>query len=122
MQDPETSAPDEHPPVIVPLIPDPPKPTTPQAPPVPKGMRVWLLLQGTTLFGVLCIIVSFVFFGVFLFSDKEHLHEKVILWVGVGFFGFGAHLVSRQSVKNFVADFGRFIPWGKKDEPPGEGP
>lgn len=118
----DPTKPAEKPPVVIPLIPDPPKiddPKLPAAPP-PAGSR-YVLLRGTSILGLLCVLVSFVFFGVFLFSDKEHLHETIVLWVGVGFFGFGCHLLSRQSVKNFLSDFGKYLPrFGKQNaaDPP----
>lgn len=109
--------------VVLPLA--PPEPPPAPATPVQQGMRVWYVLRGTTILGLLCIVIALVFFGVYLFSDKEHLHEVVILWAGIGFFGFGAHLVSRQSVKNFLADTGKYLPWGSKksdtEEHPAEG-
>lgn len=108
------------PPVVVPLLPD--APPAPAAPPAPKGMRVWYLLQGTTVLGLLFLMLGVAGFVLYITSDKAHLHETVFLFVSIGLIAFGAHLISRQSVKSFIADFGRFVPWGsKKDEPPAEG-
>ena len=114
MTDPTT--PDEKPPIIVPLIADPPK-TVPAAPPppAPKGMR-FVLLSGAAALGLFLIVLGTVLVFMYLFSDKEHLHEKIVLFVGIGFIAAGAHFVSRQSVRNFLADFGKFIPWGKKSD------
>jgi hypothetical protein len=112
----------EKPPVLVPLIPDPPQQQPPQTPPVPPGMRAWVLLRGTTILGLVFLLLGIAGFVVYMTTDKDHLHETVFLFVCIGMIAFGAHLISRQSVKSFLADFGRFIPWGKKDgEPPVEG-
>jgi hypothetical protein len=104
-------------PVIVPLIADtPPAPQPAVTPPAPRGMRTWIVLRGTTILGLVCIVIGLGFFAAYVFSDKEHLHDVIILWFGVGFFGFGCHLVSRQSVKNFLADVGEYIPFRKKSD------
>lgn len=97
--------------VVVPLIPSPPPPPAPP-PPAPTGMRVWYLLQGTTLLGLFFMLLGTGGFIVYMTSDKAHLHETVFLMVAIGLIAFGAHLISRQSVKAFLADFARFIPWG----------
>lgn len=102
-------------PVVLPLLKEPTP--TESVPSMPIKAKAWYVLRGTTILGVLSIALALVFFVVYLFSDKEHLHEQIILWVGIGFFGFGAHLISRQSVKSFVNEFGRFVPWGKKEKP-----
>lgn len=96
-------------PVVVPLMTSPG--TTP--PPPPKG--VWYMLRGTTIGGVFLIALGTMGFVFYLRTDKDHPPETALLWVSVGFIAAGFHFVSRQSVKNFIADVGKFLPWGKKD-------
>lgn len=110
--------------LVVPLLSDSsPAPSSDAAvpPQMPKGMKAWYVLRGTTVLGILFLGLGTAGFVVYLTTDKEHLKDHVFLGVSIGLIAFGAHLVSRQSVKNFLADFGRFIPWGKKNgtaEPP----
>ena len=69
----------EKPPVIVPVIVDPPSTAPATPPPAPKGMR-WFLVSGAAALGLFLIVLGTVLVGAYLFSDKEHLHEKIVLF------------------------------------------
>jgi hypothetical protein len=84
------------------------------------GGAVAKLRRGSVMSAVFKIALGTVGFAFYMTSDKEHLHETAFLIVDVAFIAWGFHELSRQSLKNFLADVGRFIPWGKKD-PPAEG-
>jgi hypothetical protein len=85
--------------------------TTIQAPTAkPTGLR-----RGTAVRALFKIALGTVGFVVYLTTDKEHLKDHVFLGVSVAFIAWGFHELSRQSLKNFLSDIGRFLPWGKKD-------
>lgn len=110
MSDP--TKPPESAPVVVPLMPSPGI----EPPPPPKG--VWYMLRGTTIGGLFLIGLGTVGFVTYLRTDKDHPPETVLIWVAVGFIAAGFHFVSRQSVKNFIADVGNVLPWSRKPDEP----
>lgn len=110
----DPTKPDEPQPVVLPLA--PPAAEPPPTEPVQQGMKVWYVLRGSTILGVVLFALGFVGVIVYMTTDREHLHETVFLFVMVGLIAWGAHLMSRQSVKNFLADVGSYLPWSKKSD------
>lgn len=109
----DPTKPDEKPPVVIPLLPD----TSKTAPSPPAR---WYMLRSTTIIGCIFFALGVIGLVVYMTTDKDHLKEHVFLWVSVGFVAAGWHLISRQSLKNALSDFGKFIPFGNKnrtDEP-----
>lgn len=103
------------PPMVVPLLP------SPGVEPPPPRSGIWYVLRGTTLGGLFLAGLGTAGFVTYLRTDKDHKPETVLLWVSVGLIAAGMHFISRQSVRNFIADVGKFLPWGEKGEPP-QGP
>jgi hypothetical protein len=73
-----------------------------------------MTVRSQAVLGVVMLLAGLAIIAFYLTTDKAHAHEQVVLWVGVGFAAFGAHTISRQSVRLFLGDFARFLPWGRR--------
>lgn len=60
----------------------------------PKQRRFWAVVNRKDAIGVWLLSIGSAFCGGYLLTDKAHLHEKVVLYVGSVFILFGVHFLS----------------------------
>lgn len=84
-------------PVIV-----PPKPELP-----PAQRRFFAVVNKKNAIGLWLISLGTAFCLGYLLTDKAHLHEKVVLWVGGLMILFGAHFLSSEPTEKALLAIGR---------------
>lgn len=79
-----------------------PKPELP-----PKTRRFFAVVNKQNAIGFWLISVGSAFCLGYLLTDKAHLHEKVVLWVGLVMILFGAHFLSSAPTERAIGAIAR---------------
>lgn len=92
----------------------PPKPPKPAAPILmpkpelpPKQRRFFAVVNKKNAIGFWLISIGSAFCLGYLLTDKAHLHEKVVLWVGGLMILFGAHFLSSEPTERAIGAIAR---------------
>jgi hypothetical protein len=103
------------PPVPVPVL--MPKPEL-----APKERRFFAVVNRKNAIGFWLISLGSAFCLGYILTDKAHLHEKVVLWVGGIMILFGAHFLSSAPTEAALVAIGKtakdILPFAKKGDPP----
>ena len=89
----------------------------------PKQRRFFAVVNKNNAIGFWLISIGSAFCLGYLLTDKAHLHEKVVLGIGLVLILFGAHFLSSAPTEralNAVAKTAKdVLPFTRKNDPPG---
>lgn len=87
----------------------------------PTQRRLFSVVSKKDAIGFVCFVVGLTLILGYVLSDKEHLHDKVVLYVGSGLTLFGALMMDLTNVANALKEL---VSAGKdlrKTDPPASG-